>query len=151
MIWEPPNGSPNRSKSDLGRHGPPPSGRKRSPGGLQGAISRALGAHVGAMFELFQSNGNAEAMFAAPPFFFAALVTCPAGRSCCHAVPDAQGWRVPALALTIKEKTNSMNKTKLQKMRCNIQNRILRVSKMSRFVYFHNSQDFPNRITKCKI
>ena len=89
------NESPNRSKIRLGPPRPP-QGRQRPPGGLQGAIWEPFGAHFGAFGAPFGSQFGppTPSLFRRSRYLLAA---CPSY----HGVPDAQGRRVPALALTI--------------------------------------------------
>ena len=60
-----------------------------------------FGTHVGAM--LTQFGVILGGVFDPPPFFFGRSRYLLACRYCCHRVPDSQGRRVPALALTISE------------------------------------------------
>ena len=50
---------------------------------------------------IFEQLYDTALLFTPPPLFFVALVTCLPCHSCYHGVPDTQGRRVPALALTI--------------------------------------------------
>ena len=61
---------------------------------------------LGTILDQFPSHF--EAMFASTLFFSQLSLPACCCRSCCFAVPDAQGRRVPALALTISLKLHSL-------------------------------------------
>ena len=77
-----------------------PKAARRSPGSNFWASRGPFWCHFGAMLEPL--GGHFRTMFRhRPPHFSVALVTCLPCHSCYHGVPDTQGRRVPALALTI--------------------------------------------------
>ena len=101
----PPDGTPkssqNLSKIRLGRP-KAPQGRQRPPRSLQGAILEPFGTHFGAIFgpmlePFWDPRWNNFGSILKPR----RLVTRLPYHSCYQEVPDTQGRRVPALALTI--------------------------------------------------
>ena len=107
-----PNGTPNGFQNRL-RIGLGPPSRPRDAKGRPEAsreqfvcLQGAIWSHFGVILEPFGGYfrtilRHRLPLFTPPPLFFVALVTCLPCHSCYHGVPDTQGRRVPALALTI--------------------------------------------------